>query len=159
VKNLLIKLTVNSVSLLAVANLFSGIYVDRWQSAVVAALALTLVNTFLKPVIILLTLPLNIFSLGLFTFVINGLMFYLVSDLVPGFYVDSFLWAFFGSLVFGAMNFLLNMTFIPKKHRGGRGTEFTYRKYNAIPGGKYGEVVDAEAEKDLPEIEDGSKRS
>ncbi len=154
-KDILIKLAVNVASLLVVANLFSGIYVDRWQSAVVSALVLTLVNTFLRPVIILLTLPLNVFSLGLFTFVINGLMFYLVSDFVPGFYVDSFMWAFFGSLVFGAMNFLLNMTFIPKKHRGGRGAKFTYRKYNE----KYGEVVDMEAEEDPPEIEDGSGRN
>lgn len=110
----LIKWFINIVALLAVVHLIQGINVDRWQTAVVAALVLGLVNAFLKPLVMLLTLPLNILSLGLLTFIINGFMFYLVSIVVRGFHIVSFWNAFWGAFFFSMISFILNLLIRPQ---------------------------------------------
>ncbi len=100
---------INTIALLIVVHIAPGINVDRWQTAAMAAFVLGLVNVFLKPLIILFTLPLNILSLGLFTFVINGFMLYLVSQFVQGFSIVSFEAAFQGALLFSIISFILNL--------------------------------------------------
>ena len=75
----------------------------------------SLLNAFLKPIIVLLTLPVTIITLGLFTFVINALIFYLAANLVPGLHVTGFGSAFIAALLFSLFSFVLNMLFGTKK--------------------------------------------
>ena len=85
-----------------------GISVKNFYSALVAALILGLVNAVIRPLLILLTLPVNILTLGLFTLVINALMLWLVASIVKGFDVKNFVAAFFGALILWAVSWLTN---------------------------------------------------
>ncbi len=100
---------INTTSLLSVVHLVSGINIDRWQTTFIASLVLGLLNIFIRPVLILLTLPVNILTLGIFSLFINGFMFYLASSLVRGFEVMNFTSAFIGAFVFSIIAFLLNL--------------------------------------------------
>lgn len=104
----------NIIALLAVAKFVPGINLDSSRTLVVAALALGLVNAVLRPFILLLTLPLNVLSLGLLTFFVNGFLFYVVSKVVKGFYVSDFLSAFLGAMAFSLVSFLLNFLINPQ---------------------------------------------
>ena len=97
-------LLVSAALLLLVAQLVSGIQVDDWGSAFLAALVLGLVNAFVRPLMIVLTLPLTIVTFGLFLLVINGLMLQLAGALVPGFRVHGFGSALLGSLLLTLFN-------------------------------------------------------
>lgn len=108
-KGFLLKWLVNIFTLLAVVSIIKGIEIDHWQTAVLAALVLGLVNAFLKPFIILFTLPINVFSLGFFTLVINGLMLFFVSKMVEGFNITGFWSAFWGALLFSIISFILSL--------------------------------------------------
>jgi len=108
-KQLVIRWIINSTALLVVAHLVSGVALDNWVTVFVAALVLGLLNAFLRPVLIFLTLPVTILSLGLFTLVINAFLFYLASHLVRGFHVAGFGQAFVAALVFSIVSFLLNL--------------------------------------------------
>lgn len=79
-----------------------------------AALVIGLVNALIRPILLLLTLPVNIVTLGLFTLVINGLMFWLASSIVKGFTVTDFSAAFFGALVYWLVSWLVNGLFFAK---------------------------------------------
>ena len=83
----------NAVALLAVAYLLPGITVASFGSALIAALVLGLVNMLVKPVLVLLTLPITIVTLGLFLIVINALLFWFVGSVLKGFQVNGFWWA------------------------------------------------------------------
>ena len=104
-----------TAAVLAASWLLDGIRVDGLLSALAAAATLGILNAFLRPLIILLTLPINILTLGLFTFIINALMLQIVSGVIPGFTIHGFWTAVFGALIIGAVSWLLN-TFV-----GGRG--------------------------------------
>ena len=106
-----IKLAVNIMALFFVVNIVPGITASSWQSLVVAAVIIGALNTFLRPVLILLTLPISILSIGLFTLIINGFMFYLASIVVKGFVVANFWSAFFAALLFSLTSFILNTIF------------------------------------------------
>jgi len=90
--------------LLLVANLVQGVKIGGWGSAFIAALVLGLVNAFVRPVMVLLTLPLTVVTFGLFLFVVNALVLWLVAALVPGFQVKGFTSALLGSLVLTLLN-------------------------------------------------------
>lgn len=90
---------INGVALLLVAQLLGGIHVSGVFAALVAAAIFGLVNAFIRPVLIVLTLPINILTLGLFTFVVNALMLWLTAGLVPGFDVYGFWAALWGSIL------------------------------------------------------------
>lgn len=105
---ILIKLVVNSVAVLASAYLLKGVRVDGFFTALVVSIVLGIVNAIIKPVLVLLTLPLTILTLGLFLFVINALMILLVDKLVPGFDVASFWWALGFSLVLSIISAFLH---------------------------------------------------
>jgi putative membrane protein len=105
----LVRLIVNTLALLTVAYTVPGVSVENLLVALVAALAFALINAFLKPAIMIITLPINILSLGIFTLFINGLLFYLVSKLVSGFSVSGFWSAFWGALLFSLVSFFLNL--------------------------------------------------
>jgi len=113
--NLVLKWALNSFALFFVMKLVSGIQIDRFQDLLLATLVLGLLNAFLRPIIILLTLPVTLLTLGLFTLVINGLMFYIASRLVPGFHVTGFGAAFLAALLFSLFSFVLNLVFGTKK--------------------------------------------
>jgi putative membrane protein len=108
-KALLVKWVVNSTALLVVIHIVSGVTVDNWPTVFVAALVLGLLNAFLRPILIFLTLPATILTLGLFTLVINAFLFYLAAHLVRGFHVAGFWQAFVAAFVFSIVSFLLSM--------------------------------------------------
>ena len=130
---------------MAVIQLFSGIHVDKWQTAVVAAVVLGVINLIIRPVIFLLMLPITMVTLGLFSFIINAELFYLVSVFVEGFVVDSFLWALIGSITFGVLNFVLNLIFVSKSTKTAR-VNFNFRGFKNEAPKKYGDVIDVELE-------------
>jgi len=108
---LLLAWILNAFALFFVMKLVPGIQIDRFSDLLVATLVLGLLNAFLRPLVILLTLPVTILTLGLFTLVINGLMFYLAAHLVDGFHVTGFGAAFLAALLFSLFSSVLNMIF------------------------------------------------
>ena len=125
-RGLLIKWIINSLAILIVTYIVKGIEVASPVTAIVAAFVLGIINAFLRPLIILITLPINIFTFGLFTFFINGFLFYVVSRVVKGFVITGFWPAFFGALLFSAISFLLSLL-ITKEGR----IEIRFRKESA----------------------------
>ena len=106
--NFVIRLVVNGLALMLVAYLVPGVHVASITSAIIAALILGIVNAVLRPILFILTLPLQILTLGLFTFVINALLFELVAHLGLGLTVDGFGAAFIGALVLTVVSFVLS---------------------------------------------------
>ncbi len=104
---LLINLIVNALAVIISAYILPGVKVDGFLTAVIVAVVLGVVNMFIKPILLLLTLPLNILTLGLFTFVINAFLVLLVSNIVPGFKVEGFLYALIFSLVLSVVSSFL----------------------------------------------------
>ena len=105
---LLVRWMVNALALLLVAYLVPGIAVNSFYIALIVAVSLAIVNITIKPLLVILTLPINILTLGLFTFVINALCFWFVASFVDGFAVSGFLSAFIGSLLFSLVTTLAN---------------------------------------------------
>ena len=95
--------------------LVPGIQIDRFQDLLLGTLIIGLLNAFLRPVIVLLTLPVTLLTLGLFTLVINGVIFYLAAHLLEGFRVSGFGNAFVAALLFSLFSSILNMIFQPGK--------------------------------------------
>ena len=106
---------VNAVALIAVAYLLPGISVASFVTALIAALVLGLVNAIIRPVLILLTLPATIVTLGIFIFILNGLLFWMVGYFVDGFTVSGFWAGFFGAIVFSLVSWLLSALLVPGK--------------------------------------------
>ncbi|MFM7482903.1 MAG: phage holin family protein [Burkholderiaceae bacterium] len=104
---------VNTLTLSVLPRLLDTVQVDSFTTALTAALVLGLVNTLIRPIILLLTLPITFVTLGLFIFVINGLMFWVVADIVPGFQVTSFSAAIVAAFVYSVVSWVLS-AFIPK---------------------------------------------
>lgn len=105
---LLIRWVLFAVALLFTAWVIPGISFSGYPAAFWAAFVMGLVNIFIRPIILLFTLPLNILTLGLFTFVINALMFLLVAKLVAGFVVTGFLAALLGSILISIFSLFIN---------------------------------------------------
>ncbi len=105
-----------AVILLIVDAIMPGISISSFGTALIAALVMGLVNFFIRPVLALLTLPINLLTLGLFSFVINALLFWLVAALVPGFEVSNFISALGGSLLLALMTMLLGWL-LPERGR------------------------------------------
>jgi len=122
---ILIKLLINILSLMIVVFFIPGINIDRWQTFGIVGLFLVIINTYLKPLIIILTLPLNIISLGLFTLIINGSIFYIISKLIKGFSINSFWNAFLGALIFSITSFILTFMFDSRKN-----IRFSFYRYD-----------------------------
>ena len=105
---ILIAWVVSALAILATAYLLPGVHVTSFVTALVVAVVLGVINAFIKPILLILTLPINILTLGLFTFVINAVVILLAANLVPGFTVDGFWWALGFSLVLSVINFFLH---------------------------------------------------
>ena len=106
----------NAVALWLVALLLPGVNVDTEISAFVAAIVLGLVNAVIKPILVVLTLPVTVLTLGLFLLVINGLLFWGVGSLLPGFRVDGFWWGVAGALVYSILTSAF-ATLLPPERR------------------------------------------
>ncbi len=96
---LIISLLISGLTVFIAAYILPGVHVDTFLSALVMAVILGVVNTFLKPILVLLTLPINILTLGLFLIVINAVVVLIASAITPGFRIDGFLWAIAFSVV------------------------------------------------------------
>ena len=99
---------INAAALFAVPYLMHSVDVTSVGTALIAALILGLVNTLIRPLLLLLTLPVTVLSLGLFIFVINGFMFWMVAKVVEGFHVDSFWAAIGGALLYSVISWALS---------------------------------------------------
>ena len=107
-KQLIVKILINAAALMFTSNLIDGIYVDGWGSVIIAAIILGIVNAVLRPLLMIFTLPLNVMTLGLLTFVINGLMLKLVSAVVGGFDVVGLWPAIVGSIILSVVSTVLS---------------------------------------------------
>lgn len=105
---LLLVWLINAVALIAVAYLMPSIAVSSFGAALVAALVLGLVNAVVRPVLILLTLPVTVLTLGLFIFVLNGLLFWAVGSWLEGFSVGGFWAGVLGAILFSIVSWLLS---------------------------------------------------
>jgi putative membrane protein len=99
---------ISALAILVSAYILPGVHVASFVTALVAAVVLGIVNAILKPILILLSLPITVLTLGLFTLVIDALLILLTSAIVPGFKVDGFWWAFLFSLVLSVVNSFLH---------------------------------------------------
>lgn len=107
-RGLIIRWLTLTVAIVATAYVMDGIRISGFGAALSAAALLSVLNAFFRPIAILLTLPINILSLGLFTFVINAMMIKMVSGIIPGFAVDGFWTSVCGALVISIISWLLN---------------------------------------------------
>ena len=105
---LLLKWFVLTASILLVSYLLAGIQVDHFLTAVFAAAVLGILNSIVRPILILLTLPINLLTFGIFTFIINAALLMLVSVMIPGFDIDGFWTAVLGSILISVINALLS---------------------------------------------------
>lgn len=106
---LLVRWILFTLAIMFVAWLVPGINVENFQSAMLVTVIIALINIFIRPLIVFITLPINILTLGVFTLVINALLLMLAGYLAPGFYVDGFLSAFLGSIVLAFLGLIINM--------------------------------------------------
>lgn len=107
----ILTLLLSTLAVFVTAHILPGVRVEGWTTALVVAIVLAIVNSFIRPLLLILTLPLNILTLGLFTFVIIGGLVMLVSAIVPGFHVNGFWWALAFALVLAIINgFLTQLT-------------------------------------------------
>jgi putative membrane protein len=126
-QRLVLKVLLNAAALWLTAELFDSIRIEGFFSAVFAVIILAFSNTFIRPVLIFLTLPLTLLTLGLFTLVINALLFKLTSALVPGFHVGGFWSALGGALVYSLLTLAVNALILPPP--GGPRITFGYRRF------------------------------
>jgi len=138
---------VNVIALLFVVLMVPGIHVDKFITALLAALCLGFVNAVIRPLLIAFTLPLNILSLGLFSLIINGALFLGVSKIIAGFTVMSFGTAVWGALAFSIFRFILNMLVCPSCGVEARFYHRQNRPQNTT-GRNRGEVIDIEGKVD-----------
>ena len=106
---------INALALLALKYIMPSITVDSFATALIVAVVLGLINTLIRPLFVLLTLPVTILTLGLFLFVINGLLFWAVGSFVPGFHVAGFWAGVFGAIIYSIISWALSALLLPKK--------------------------------------------
>jgi putative membrane protein len=117
---LIIKWLLSASALLAVAQIYGGVEVTGFGAALVAAFVIGLFNIFLRPIMIVLTLPVTLLTLGLFLFVINALLFWAAASILEGFHVQGFAAALLGSLIYSAFGLIIDSALerlFPQKNR------------------------------------------
>ena len=108
--SLIISWLLYALTIIFIAWLIPGISVENFSSAMLVFVIIALINIFIKPVIKLITLPINFLTLGIFGLIINALLFMLAGYLAPGVHVDGFVSAFLGSIVLSFLGFVINNT-------------------------------------------------
>jgi putative membrane protein len=124
---LAIRWVLNALALWAVSVIVPGIHAENVLATFAAALVLGILNALLRPILLLLTLPINLLTLGLFTFVVNALMLELTAAIVRGFAVDGFGSALIGALVLSVVSFALNV--LVSDAGGIRSVHIEYRRF------------------------------
>lgn len=114
---LLLRWALNGVALMLVPELVTSMQVSGYTAALISALLLGFVNAILRPLLILVTLPITLLTLGLFTLIINALLFWMVSSLVAGFSVPDFSTAFWGALVYSLLTWLVGLALAEPQER------------------------------------------
>ena len=104
---LLLKWLLSAAALLFVAYVYGGVQVQSFSSALIAACVIGLFNAVLRPVLVILTLPVTVVTVGLFLFVINALMFWAAAGMLDGFHVNGFMAALLGSLIYSALGLVI----------------------------------------------------
>ncbi len=104
---LLLKWLLSAAALLFVAYVYGGVQVQSFSSALIAAFVIGLFNALLRPVLVILTLPVTVVTVGLFLFVINALMFWAAAGVLDGFHVNGFMAALLGSLIYSALGLVI----------------------------------------------------
>lgn len=104
----IINILISGLAVFITAYILPGVKVNSFFTALIIAVVLGVVNTFVKPILLIFTLPLNILTLGLFTFILNGLLILLTTRIVPGFTVSNIWWAILFSLVMWVVNSVLH---------------------------------------------------
>lgn len=112
---LIVRWFINALALMLVAYLYSGVQVSGIVAALIAALVLGLVNAFIRPILVFLTFPVTILTLGLFIFIINAFLFWFVAEIVDGFKVTGFVAALLGSLMFSVVSLVTSWLVFDKK--------------------------------------------
>jgi putative membrane protein len=107
-REFLIRWFVTSIAIFIVANIFKVVYIEDLKALIIGALVLGILNAILRPILVFLTLPINILTLGVFLLVINGFILALVGFIVPGFEIKSFWNAFWGALLISIISALIN---------------------------------------------------
>jgi putative membrane protein len=115
----LARLILNAIAIVCAAYVLPGLHVSGPLAALIAGVILGFVNAIVRPVLLLLTLPLTLVTLGLFIFVVNAICLALTAWVVPGFSVDGFWWALGGALVVSIVSWLLNGLFVEQKRSRG----------------------------------------
>jgi putative membrane protein len=98
------KLMITAIAVIIVSYLLPGVHLEGIVTAIIVAAVLSFLNVIVKPVLILLTIPITIFTLGLFLLVINAVIIIITDAIIPGFQVDGFWWALFFSLILSVLN-------------------------------------------------------
>lgn len=106
--NLILKLLLNAIAVFALANILTGINLDNYVTAIIVAVVLSVLNLLVKPLLVILTLPATIITLGLFLLVVNGLIILLADQFIDGFSVDSIWWAILFSILLSILQSLLH---------------------------------------------------
>jgi putative membrane protein len=112
-KNFLIKTLIIAAAVVLASYILPGVAVDRFTTALLVALVLSILNFFVKPILVILTLPVTILTLGLFLFIINAFIIVLAGKLVTGFRVDSIWWALLFSLLLSFFTYILEVIIEP----------------------------------------------
>ncbi|WP_372518788.1 phage holin family protein [Candidatus Ruminimicrobiellum ovillum] len=142
-RNFVIVTLINMFALFMVSGIFNGIVISSWQTLIVSAIVLSLINIYLKPVIKIIMLPVNFFTLGLFTLFINAFLLIFVESLVKGFYIKNFSTAFFGAIMLSIIYLIVEKFVIVRnddfyKKQVSESSEKTLNKDNVIDvEGKY----------------------
>ncbi len=113
--NLMIGWLINAGALFSLPYILTGVKMDDFTTAIVVALVLGFLNTIIRPILVILTLPINIVTLGLFTFVINGFLFWVVAKWIEGFSVASFGWAIAGALLYSVISWAVSSLLLSSK--------------------------------------------
>ena len=106
---LVLRWALNAVALMLIPELLPEIRVEGYMAALISALLLGFVNAIIRPLLVLITLPITILTLGLFTLVINALMFWWAGSMFSGFVVDGFLWALVGAVAYSLLGMLIDV--------------------------------------------------
>lgn len=104
--NFFIKLILSALAVIITSYLLSGVVVDGFLVALIVAALLALLNTIVRPILVVLTIPITIFTLGLFLLVINAIIILIADEIIPGFEVNGFWWALLFSLILSIINAL-----------------------------------------------------
>ena len=146
--NFIIVTLINLFALFLVSNILHGIVIHGWQTFIAASIVLSFINLFLKPILKIIFLPINILSLGFFTLIINAVILYCTSGIVKGFYVKDFFSAFWGALLLSIIYVILEICVIKRNVKVLRNNNEDKEERNRINSSQVIDVVEIKDDKE-----------